>query len=152
MDHRQDRNAWTRRRWLGLLAQSPTEAVLELWQERDYESGFSILREAEVGSVMVRGRMGGDGDAFNLGEMTVTRCSVTLEDGTVGHGYIQGRSKRAAEVVALCDALLQTDVHEPIVRGILAPLDAARREREAALRSKAAATRVEFFTLVRGED
>ena len=49
------------------------------------------IRAPEIGAVMVRGRVGGAGDAFNLGEMTVTRCSLRLACGAVGHGYVQGR-------------------------------------------------------------
>ena len=43
------------------------------------------LRPPETGLVMVRGRMGGSGGKFNLGEVAVTRCAVRLDGGTVGH-------------------------------------------------------------------
>ena len=56
---------------------------------------------------MARGRPGGDGAPFNLGEMTVTRCTVRLEDGTVGHAYVAGRDMRQAELAAVLDAVLQ---------------------------------------------
>ena len=36
------------------------------------------LRAAETGLVMLRGRIGGDGDPFNLGEATVTRAAVQI--------------------------------------------------------------------------
>ena len=100
---------------------------------------------------MVRGRAGGTGAPFNLGEMTVTRCSVKLVCGTVGHGFVQGRRKTCAEASALVDALMQTDRSENAAGAVLAPLEAeetARREKRA---RKAAATKVEFFTMVRGE-
>ena len=101
---------------------------------------------------MVRGRMGGNGDAFNLGEMTVSRCSVRLSCGTVGHGYIKGRSKQAALHVALCDALLQTTDAPIVISKILSVLADKRDVAVAAIAGKAAATKVDFFTLVRGED
>lgn len=143
---------WDRRQWLSLMAQAPAETLLAHWQALGLEPGHKLLREAEIGSVMVRGRMGGEGDAFNLGEMTVTRCSVALDDGTVGHGYIQGRSKAAAVVVALCDALLQTDAGGAVRDQVLMPLQDGKDSAEHDLKSKAAATKVDFFTMVRGED
>ena len=41
------------------------------------------LREAENGLVMVRGRIGGDGAPFNLGEATVSRAAVRLATGEI---------------------------------------------------------------------
>lgn len=141
-----------RRQWMGLLARAPEDELLRLWTAFDARPRFEWLRRPETGAVMVRGRMGAVGDAFNLGEMTVTRASLALEDGSVGHAYVQGRSKAKAEAAALIDALMQTDVATGLRRAVLEPLsdrlDAARRARA----GKAAATRVEFFTLARGED
>ncbi len=67
----------------------------------------SVLRGPEAGLVMVRGRTGGGGAPFNLGEMTTTRCTVRTDAGFVGHAYVAGRDERLAEVAALADALLQ---------------------------------------------
>src|ERR1700687_3455022 len=111
-----------------------------------------IPREPENGLVMVRGRIGGDGAPFNLGEATVARAAVRLSTGEVGFGYTLGRDRQKARMIALCDALVQsnefTDAGEA---NVLAPLRAAmdsRRNRKAA---ETAATRVDFYTLVRGE-
>ena len=111
------------------------------------------LRVAESGLVMVRGRMGGDGAPFNIGEATVTRAAVRLESGESGFGYVLGRDAGKARLVALCDALVQTADYRKVVEcEVVAPirerLDAAR-ERKA---EQVADTKVEFFTLVRGED
>ena len=111
------------------------------------------LRVAESGLVMVRGRMGGDGAPFNIGEATVTRAAVRLESGETGFGHVLGRDAGKARLVALCDALVQTADYRKVVEcEVVAPirerLDAAR-ERKA---EQVAATKVEFFTLVRGED
>ena len=111
------------------------------------------LRAAESGLVMVRGRMGGDGAPFDIGEATVTRAAVRLESGETGFGHVLGRDAGKARLVALCDALVQTaDYRKVVERDVVAPirerLDAAR-ERKA---EQVAATKVEFFTLVRGED
>jgi alpha-D-ribose 1-methylphosphonate 5-triphosphate synthase subunit PhnG len=110
------------------------------------------LRAPEGGLVMVRGRIGGDGAPFNLGEATVSRAAVRLSSGEVGFGYVLGRDNDKARMVALCDALIQTRDHAATIEAqVLAPLRAtmtARREQRAA---QAAATRVDFFTMVRGE-
>jgi alpha-D-ribose 1-methylphosphonate 5-triphosphate synthase subunit PhnG len=102
--------------------------------------------------VMVRGRVGGDGAPFNLGEATVSRAAVRLASGEVGFGYTLGRDRQKARMIALCDALIQTVDHADAVEArVLAPLRAAmvsERNRKAA---ETAATRVDFYTLVRGE-
>ena len=110
------------------------------------------LREPENGLVMVRGRIGGDGAPFNLGEATVSRAAVRLASGEIGFGYTLGRDRGKARMIALCDALIQTVDHAGIVEAlVLAPLRArmiSERNRKAA---ETAATRVDFYTLVRGE-
>jgi alpha-D-ribose 1-methylphosphonate 5-triphosphate synthase subunit PhnG len=110
------------------------------------------LREPENGLVMVRGRIGGDGAPFNLGEATVSRAAVRLATGEVGFGYVLGRDRQKARMIALCDALVQSnDFAEAVETRVLAPLRTAmisERNRKAA---ETAATRVDFYTLVRGE-
>src|SRR3984885_8232543 len=84
------------------------------------------LREPENGLVMVRGRIGGDGAAFNLGEATVSRAAVRLSTGETGFGYTRGRDGAKARMIALCDALVQSDQFAEIVESkIIAPLRAA---------------------------
>jgi alpha-D-ribose 1-methylphosphonate 5-triphosphate synthase subunit PhnG len=95
--------------------------------------------------------MGGTGDPFNLGEMTVSRASVKLSCGTVGHGYVKGRAKTMALRIALCDALLQTADANKVDAKILQPLIEAKLTTDKEIADKAAATKVDFFTLVRGE-
>jgi alpha-D-ribose 1-methylphosphonate 5-triphosphate synthase subunit PhnG len=110
------------------------------------------LREAENGLVLVRGRIGGDGAPFNLGEATVSRAAVRLATGEVGFGYALGRDKEKARMIALCDALVQSDEFAGLVEAkVLAPLRAAIASRQRAKAAETAATRVDFYTLVRGE-
>lgn len=141
-----------RKEWMGLLARAPEDAVMTLWESVGNRPRFDWLRAPEVGGVMVRGRTGATGAPFNLGEMTVTRCSVVLEDGTVGHGYVQGRSKPKAEAAALIDALMQTPAADTVRRKVVDPLKRQMQVKKTARAKKAAATKVEFFTMVRGED
>lgn len=147
MPHKADRKTW-----MGILARAPADRVAALWQGYGAAPDHQVLRAPESGAVMVRGRAGATGAPFNLGEMTVTRCSIRLSCGTVGHGYVQGRDKSHALFAAVIDAVLQTGAADAVQVAVLDPLvreaEATRADRAA----KAAATKVDFFTLVRGED
>ena len=142
-----------RQQWLGVLARAAPDALEAAWAGLEDPPGMAILRAPEVGLVMARGRAGGTGQRFNLGEVTVTRCSVQSDAGLVGHGYVRGRGKRHAELVARFDALLQDEAwRSGLMDAVVVPLAEAEAARRAGVARKAAATRVEFFTLVRGED
>jgi alpha-D-ribose 1-methylphosphonate 5-triphosphate synthase subunit PhnG len=101
---------------------------------------------------MVRGRIGGDGAPFNLGEATVTRAAVRMDSGEVGFSYLLGRDHDKARLAAVCDALWQGERRGAIERNVLAPIRMRLERERAEKREQAAATRVDFFTLVRGED
>jgi alpha-D-ribose 1-methylphosphonate 5-triphosphate synthase subunit PhnG len=110
------------------------------------------MREPENGLVMVRGRIGGDGAPFNLGEATVSRAAVRLASGEVGFGYVLGRDREKARLIALCDALIQTETHAGRIEAcVIAPLREAMLAGRAQAAAEAAATRVDFYTMVRGE-
>ena len=111
-----------------------------------------ILREPENGLVMVRGRIGGDGAPFNLGEATVSRAAVRLATGEVGFGYTLGRDLEKARMIALCDAMVQSQgLAEAVEAKVVAPLRTAMVARCNQKAAEAAATRVDFYTMVRGE-
>ena len=142
-----DTSPLTRKTWMATLAKASPARLATLFPKAP---PHRILRQPEIGALMVRGRMGGTGAAFNLGEMTVTRCALRLGSGQVGHAYVAGRSHAKARIAALCDALLQDDDQAAMVRGaVLAPLAEAAAQARETLAAKAAATRVEFFTLAR---
>ena len=141
-----------RQRWLGLMAKAPTGRVVGLLDETMTRPAFTWLRAPEVGSTMVRARAGATGSPFNLGEVTVTRCALTLATGEVGHAYIQGRNKTDAEAVAVVDALMQTTAATTLRTKVLDVLEAEQTAKKDARAAKAAATKVDFFTMVRGED
>ena len=110
------------------------------------------LREPENGLVMVRGRIGGDGAPFNLGEATVSRAAVRLASGEVGFGYVLGRDRQKAQMIALCDALVQSDQFAGAVEAnVVVPLRAAMVSERSRKAQETAATRVDFYTMVRGE-
>ncbi len=137
---------------MALLAKAPEGRVAALLAAAMARPVFDWLRAPEIGSAMVRGRAGGTGAPFNLGEVTVTRCALTLESGEVGHAYIQGRRKADAEAAALVDGLMQGPAAEQVRKAVLEPLEAERKDRVSKRAARAAATKVEFFTLMRGED
>ncbi|GHF48234.1 hypothetical protein GCM10017056_19720 [Seohaeicola zhoushanensis] len=137
---------------MSLLARAPAARLAALVETLGPLPEHDWLRRPETGGVMVRGRMGGTGGAFNLGEMTVTRCALKLADGTVGHAYVQGRDAAHATRAALTDALLQTGRAAEVQGAVIGPLAREAAARRSARAEKAAATKVEFFTMVRGED
>ena len=116
-------------------------------------AAHSEIRPPETGLMMVRGRIGGDGAPFNLGEATVTRCSVQLATGEIGHAYLLGRDRERARLAALCDALWQTPHHrDSIERHVLSAVRRRRQAEHAREAARTAATKVDFFTLVRGDN
>ena len=138
-------------RWMAVLAKAEAGELEALWPKAvAHGPAYRRLRGPEIGLAMVRGRVGGTGNPFNLGEMTVTRCAVQLADGTIGHAYVGGRRPRQAELAAVADALLQDAARRPeLLQQLIAPLAAAAAERHRAAAEKAAATKVEFFTVAR---
>lgn len=138
--------------WMSTLAQAEPSALEAAFAALGPAPAHDWLRAPERGTAMVRGRAGGVGAPFNLGEMTVTRCALSLECGMVGHAYVPGRDGGHATRAALCDALMQTDRAQELEARVLAPLRAARAAAAARRAGRAEGTKVEFFTMVRGED
>jgi alpha-D-ribose 1-methylphosphonate 5-triphosphate synthase subunit PhnG len=137
-----------RRRWMAVLARASAAEIEARLAALPAPPSHRRLRGSETGLVMVRGRAGGDGAPFNLGEMTVTRCTVRLADGRIGHAYVAGRDARQAELAALVDALLLDEAARPALEAaVIAPLEAAQAARRDADARRAAATRVQFFTM-----
>ena len=140
-----------RRRWMSVLALAPVEALETHWRGVTPAPAYRVLRGPETGLVMVRARAGGGGMRFNLGEMTLTRCTVQLEDGALGHAWVGGRRERHAELAAVFDALLQGE-DGALEASLIAPLAESQAARRRETTARAAASRVEFFTMVRGDD
>ena len=136
-----------RQRWMAVLARASAPDMERLLQHCAPMPGYRVLRGPEAGLVMTRGRTGAGGAPFHLGEMTVARCSVRVDTGQTGHAYVAGRDLHQVELAALLDGVLQdpgrTDLHDAVIAP-LAEAQAARRTEQAA---KAAATRVQFFTM-----
>ena len=137
-----------RRQWMAVLARASGEAIAARLAARTPLPAYTRLRGPEAGLVMVRGRVGGGGGAFNVGEMTVTRCTVRTESGLIGHAYVAGRDARQAELAALVDAMLQDpDAAPALQEDVIRPLASVQRGRRNVIAAKAAATQVQFFAM-----
>lgn len=142
-----------RRAVMAVLAESNAAQIAQLLEVLGPLPAYEDLRTPENGLVMIRGRIGGDGARFNLGEATVSRAVVRLASGEMGFGYVLGRDRAKARLIALCDALVQTQAYATAVESkVIAPLRAQMETQRDARAKQVAATKVDFFTLVRGED
>lgn len=140
-----------RQQWLAALAHAPRE-LLEYHALALDAAAFTLLRAPEIGLTMVRARIGNQGDRFNVGDATVTRCVVRHRDAggqvAAGVGYVLGRDEARAEWIARLDALLQQpDLHDRLMRDVIVPLREATARRRAAEAARTAASRVSFDTL-----
>lgn len=142
-----------RQRLLSVLAKAPANELLKCWNQTGLDPAVELLRGPESGLVALQGRAGGTGQPFHVGEVSVTRVTVRIGSGQVGHAMISGRDTRKAQLVAVIDALAQDPAQADLVeREIVAPLEQLGNEADAKVRRETAATRVNFFTMVRGED
>lgn len=145
-----------RQSWMATLAKADLPQLEQQVSSFSDLPNYGFLRHPEIGLTMVQGRTGGTGHPFYLGEMTVTRCVVKLEipdldEPIAGFSYVAGRSQRHAELAALCDALLQHPAwHDRIQAQVILPLQVIAQQQQAQQQRQAEATRVNFFTLVRG--
>lgn len=136
--------------------------VLAHASEAELESGLaaaglaselSDVRPPETGLTMVRGRIGGDGRPFNLGEMTITRAAVESPAGFTGVAYLKGRCPRRARLAATADAYWQDpETRVAIEAELLAAIEHRLADEHLKATEQADATKVDFFTMVRGED
>ena len=146
---------YSRAHWMALLSQANLAQLEAAWHELDSPPAHHWLRPVETGLVMLRGRAGGTGQPFNLGEMTVTRAAVMLEAprAGIGFGYVAGRAPRHAELAALFDALLQDEaLRNGPLASLLITLEQTDSRRRGSRAADVAATKVDFTTMVRGDD
>jgi len=141
-----------RQKWMRVLSLASLPSLEKAFTRLSPVPTYSFLRQPEIGLAMVRATAGDNGTCFNMGEVTLSRCAVELNN-FIGHGYITGRDTRHAELAAVFDALLQdTTQQENLLKQIVTPLENEQHARHKAERNTAEATKVDFFTMVRGED
>jgi len=137
---------------MSVLAHSQPAELLTHWQPLNLNPQFQRLRAAETGLTQLQGRMGGTGKRFVMGDMTVTRAVVQLDSGIYGYSYVAGRDKAHAELCAVIDALLQVQGMDELLNSkVIEPLAAQQQARREERARQIASSRVDFFTLVRGD-
>jgi len=142
-----------RRHRMAVLANADGRELRRLWGMLGVDPVCTFVRGPETGLVALRGRIGGGGSPFNFGEATATRATVRLSDGTVGHAMMLGRDKTKVRLAAIIDALAQNpELAAEIDNRLIGPLRTRQLEEDKRMQAETAATRVNFFTLVRGED
>lgn len=143
----------TRQHWMSVLSHSKPESLAAKMVALNIRADYETLRAPETGLVQLQGRMGGTGERFFAGDTTLTRAAVRLSNGTVGYSWVLGRDKAHAERCALIDALMQQPSHfQTLSETLITPLEADRTARIAARQAEINASRVDFFTLVRGDN
>ncbi|EPC4333548.1 phosphonate C-P lyase system protein PhnG [Enterobacter asburiae] len=143
----------TRQRWMRVLAHSQPAALAARMNALSLTPDYDTLRVPEIGLVQIQARMGGTGERFFAGDATLTRAAIRLNSGTLGYSYVLGRDKAHAERCAVIDALLQEQPYfQTLMETLIAPLEADRAARIAARQAEVNTSRVDFFTLVRGDN
>lgn len=143
----------TRQHWMTVLAHCEPDSLAARIDALNIRADYDVIRAPETGLVQLQGRMGGTGERFFAGDATLTRAAVRLHNGTLGYSWVLGRNKAHAERCALIDALMQQPSHfQTLLETLITPLDADRSARIAARRAEINASRVDFFTLVRGDN
>jgi alpha-D-ribose 1-methylphosphonate 5-triphosphate synthase subunit PhnG len=142
-----------RKWWMGVLSRAATQDLYALNSFIPPKDSYRLIKKPEIGTVMVEARAGGAGRRFNFGETTVTRCVVQLMSGELGFSYSLGRDKGKSEQAAVIDAVLQSgDAYvKNTIFSILKTIEKKHLAAKNLQSRKAAATKVNFFTLVRGD-
>ena len=142
-----------RQRWMRVLAHSQPAALLSRMNALNLAPDYDTIRPPEIGLVQIQARMGGTGERFFAGDATLTRAAIRLNSGTLGYSYVLGRDKAHAERCAVIDALLQEQPYfQTLMETLIAPLEADRAARIATRQAEVNTSRVDFFTLVRGDN
>lgn len=142
-----------RKRVADLLARAERNELVEAFAALAEKPAVQTVRGPETGLVMVRGRIGGGGAPFNLGEVTVTRATIRLASGAVGHAQALGTDREKARLAAIFDALWQEPATQRFVEQTLLESIAGRvADNDRRKADETAATRVDFFTMVRGDN
>lgn len=141
-----------RKHLMDVLARATLTELQDAYATLSPEPVATPVRGPETGLIMVRGRIGAGGAPFNLGEATVSRATIRLATGEIGHGQTLGGDRNKARLIAIFDALAQRAEYAPLVGGLVAQVAERLAAEDKKLAEETAATRVDFFTMVRGDD
>lgn len=112
------------------ISYAPRERLTELANRCLEGAKVGITAAPEAALVMVRVKETVDGEVFNLGEVLVTRCEVTL-DGERGWGMIMGDDPQRALSCAVLDAMSRQGMPEELEAELKLALAFAREARRA---------------------
>jgi len=141
-----------RKHLMDVLARATLAELEDAFATLSTAPSVSPVRGPETGLIMLRGRIGAGGAPFNLGEATVSRASIRLSTGEIGHGQCLGGDRNKTRMIAIFDALAQRSEHSALVGGLVATVAERLTNEDRQLAAETAATRVDFFTMVRGDD
>ncbi len=137
---------------LSVLSKASLSDIEKYWKVLSLDVNYHFLKEPEVGMTMVRAKAGGAGQAFNMGEVTVTRSVIQLDTQQMGFGYTLGRNIEKSTLIAVIDECFQIEQWQPLIKAkLLAPLQKILQKSDSEREEKVAGTKVNFFTMVRGE-
>ncbi len=146
-------NVEQRQQLISVLAKSALNDIQQFWGQSPDDFEYSTLRQPQTGMVMAVARTEAKGEPFNLGEVTVTRCAIRLASGETGIGYVMGSDREHALHIAVLDALAQhANRYDEIYSSVIQPLQDRLLQRYQQQQQATDTTRVDFFTMVRGED
>ena len=137
---------------LGILARISTRELQEAYDALPTKPQYSFDRKPEFGMLMSEGRSGGTGSRFNLGHVSITRTALRLQTGEQGIGYCLGQDEDKAELIALFDALLQTNFADQVINSLIEPARNKQQEEREHTARKSASSKVDFFTMARAEN
>lgn len=153
LDYQLGAEVSTRQHWMAVLANASFQDLLKYWQAMQLDPVCEVVREPEVGLVKLQGRIGGTGQRFNVADTVISRATIRLQDGTLGFAYLRGRAKQHALLAAMLDALLQQQQHhQNLMERVINPLYQLQALLQQKKMADAAFSKVDFFTLIRGED
>lgn len=139
-----------RQHWISVLSRADYSAIESLWERIDIQESYTTIREPEIGMAQVRGRFSNKGNRFNVGDVTITRASVALDSGEVGHCYMVGRHKDKAVLCAYLDGVLQMDAYrDTVMAQLITPLHDAYLEHLKNQKQDIETSKVDFFTMAR---
>lgn len=142
-----------RQDWIKILSNSQYENIAQLWQQTGIKADYQTIREPEIGLVQIQGRIHGKGKRFYIGDATITRCVIKLDNNHYGYSYLLGRDKTKSILCAVIDGLLQSENYkEQIINTVIEPLREIYLNIRKHNHDMTQTTKVDFFTLVRGED
>jgi alpha-D-ribose 1-methylphosphonate 5-triphosphate synthase subunit PhnG len=138
-----------RREWISLLGSADPRFLEDQKKNLNLDLAPDYMVPPETGMVMMQARQDGAGNRFNLGEVTVSRCILKVND-VMGYAMVMGPDLHHAELAAFFDALFQMPDLD-LRNALVSELRRMKNKRHAQDAAEVQTSKVEFFTMKRGE-